>query len=111
MEHINRMLDRMIATDPTQRLKDAGEVLNATRRVERFVRLDFNAPSSRVPQICTYCGQGMYQVIGRGAGSAVSNFGLRMVGAPDWLILVCQTCGHVQLFRVDAAGRSDWWSS
>jgi serine/threonine protein kinase len=109
LEHVNRLLDRMIANAAHDRLADAREVASEARTLLRVTAGGYNAVSRKIPQPCTYCGQGTYVLKVEGVGNAIGNFGLTAVGQNDWRALVCDQCGHVQLFRVDLAKRSDWW--
>ena len=107
MEHVNRLLDLMIAAEPEQR-GSVDNILILLKRVTRLVEKEYNPVSSNIKQPCTYCGQGYY-VLQAKNNTDVRNFGFEPVGAPDWRILTCNVCGHVQAFRVDMADQKDWW--
>ncbi|MGH2364374.1 MAG: serine/threonine-protein kinase [Chloroflexota bacterium] len=107
-EHVNRLLRRMIVEQSSARFSDASAVLAEAQATARLLTGGFNAVSASVPQRCTYCGDGSYAVIAKDH-DGVRNFGLDLVGHPDWRILVCDCCGHVQLFRLDMAKRRDLW--
>jgi serine/threonine protein kinase len=109
MEHVNRLLDRMIVAEPDRRLVDAAAVVEQVRRVVDLVKYDYRAVSGRRRQRCIYCGEGTYQVVAKDH-NAVRNFGFGLVGKPDWRILVCDQCGHASLFRLERAARKDWWA-
>jgi hypothetical protein len=37
-------------------------------------------------------------------------FGADLISNPNWRGLVCDQCGHVQIFRIESASRrKDWW--
>lgn len=109
MEHVNRLLDRMIVASPDDRLPDAAEVIGSVRRVIDLITYDYRAVSAKLKQRCTYCGEGIYRTVAKEHDVSVRNFGIELVGKPDWRILVCETCGHVELFRIEKATRRDWW--
>jgi serine/threonine protein kinase len=107
MEHVNRLLDRMIVDDPKKRA-DIDQVLSLSHIVMRLVSREFNPIAKGVQHPCTYCRYGHYQL--RAANSTqVRNFGFNVVGTSDWRMLVCDVCGHVQSFRVDMAQQKEWW--
>jgi len=107
LEHVNRLLDFMIRPDPGERIV-ADNVLTELAKVTRWVSKEFTPISKEIKQPCVYCGYGHYVLQAKGA--QVRNFGFTPVGNPDWRILTCDACGHVQAFRVDQAQRQDWWS-
>jgi serine/threonine protein kinase len=106
MEHINRLLDLMIVADPRQRY-DVYMILPIVEMVKRAVEKEFNPIGKGIQQPCTYCGYGKYKL--RAVDSQVTDFGLKMVGNPEWRILVCDVCGHVQFFRIQGVHRKEWW--
>ena len=102
---VYELLDRMIVADPGQRLRDGGEVLREVDSVIERVEARAHVVSLDAPQPCLFCGVGHYRPAvtygDDGSNSAaVHNFGLTPVTA-HWLILVCDYCGNVQLFRPD----------
>jgi hypothetical protein len=107
MEHVNRLLDRMIVVDPGARW-NVDQILLGLGDVRRLIVKEFTPIARGIQQPCTYCGLGYYRQL---SPAEVSNFGLQAAGAPDWRILVCDFCGHVQIFRIDKAGQKDWWGS
>ena len=107
MEHVNRLLDEMITMDPAKR-KDLDQILFAVRGIRYLIEREFTPIAQGIQQPCKYCGIGHYKQ--RAASSMQArNFGLNIVGAPEWRILVCDVCGHVQMFRIEKAERKDWW--
>lgn len=109
MEHVNRLLDRMLLADTEKRLKTANAVIWPTRRVAHLLAGGYNAVSSRLPQYCQYCGQGIYSFAVIDTGHA--DYGVPRIGDAEWRVLVCDQCGHVQQFRVDHAQMQDWWKN
>lgn len=108
MEHINRLLDLMIVGDPEKRW-DVQNILILLRRTKRLVQKEFTPIDRDIPQPCLYCGQGAYVIRAR-SNTDVRNFGFHAAGKPDWRVLVCNRCGHVQTFRVDLTEKNDWWN-
>lgn len=102
---ITRFLDKLIAADPTLRLQDAQEVGREARMLYRVWVGGYNAVHSRLPQLCTYCGQDYYY-----EPVSPANFGLNATGTPQIKVLVCPSCGHSEIFRLDYAKRQNWWS-
>lgn len=98
MEHINRLLDKMIVEDPRRRANLSDLILSAKRVADLLARA-VNPVTGKHSMTCTFCGTGKYAVAYSGAN--VVNFGLNLVGNPDWRILACDKCGHVQMFRLD----------
>lgn len=108
LEHANRLLDLMVTHDPKHR-RSVSNVRILARRSSRLISEKFTPIGAGLPQPCTYCGIGRYTVRAEGASIEVRNFGFELVGNPDWRILTCNECGHVQAFRVDLAERKEWW--
>lgn len=107
MEHVNRLLDRMITNDPEDR-REVGAIKILLVRTMKLVEKEFTPIVSDAGKPCTYCGRGIYQLKAKD-NIEVGNFGFVPVGAPDWRVMVCSECGHVQSFRVDYAKRQEWW--
>jgi serine/threonine protein kinase len=106
MEHINRLLDHMIVDDPTRRA-NLSDVIHSANRIQQLISRGINPVTGKSPMNCTFCGWGKYQLIHN--KSDVHNFGLTPVGNPDWRVLACNECGHIQLFRLDHARKDSWW--
>jgi serine/threonine protein kinase len=109
MEHVNRLLDKMIVLDPSKRLSVSTVCDDLPLYIE-LVERQYNplGPGMWEHQRCYYCGYGKYRPQ-RSGQSTAENIGFGGRGAPDWRILVCEACGHVQGFRIDMADRKDWW--
>lgn len=107
LEHVNRLLDFMIIEDPNER-RDLHNIRILLRQTRRLVEKEYNPISRSIRQLCRYCGQGFYVLRAKDNGQ-ISNLGLTPVASCDWRAVVCNTCGHVELFRVDMAHRQDWW--
>lgn len=115
---INELLDRMLVTDLTVRYHNAIEVAwvidePLIRRIETHGRpTDLTAPLR-----CMFCSLGFYKPIvdkvnevSKDAQShkMLQNLGLNPTGG-TWLILECDNCGNIQLFRADLAKIREAW--
>lgn len=97
MEQFNLVLDKMITGRPEDRIP-IKEVLKQVQRAERLWTLEYALPASFIGGgLCRYCGQGDYV---RCSDEPV-NFGIQQRGQQTLRILVCNWCGHVELFRPD----------
>lgn len=107
VEHIHNLLDQMIVEEPSKRLKDATEVIGKLPNMRRL--LDGRYPPLNVlPQLCRYCGDGLYGKLGSDI-TELRNFGVNPTGDPRFHIFVCQNCGHVLMFRPDYTKRRHDW--
>ncbi len=107
MEHINRLLDSMIVVNPEERLS-VEEVLLISQDAARLVQKEFAPIAQDISIPCSFCGQGHYQLKAQDL-TGVKNFGFNPMGPSDLRIMVCNTCGHVQMFRIDIAEKQEWW--
>jgi hypothetical protein len=100
----------------------ASSVDEIIRRIEvRAHHLDLSTP-----QACNYCGAGFYKTvvdepenensIPKLYPKTINLFGLkqeeynqRVSWWPNWLILACDHCGNVQIFRPDLANDRHVW--
>lgn len=113
---INELLDRMIVSDPQKRFQNASEIItNLDNAIER-IRLRAHLIDIDVPQACLYCGTGFYHPVVNDevlkeaySRTNVKDFGFTLVDSSMWLILVCDHCGNVQLFRPDYAENKNVW--
>jgi len=110
---INEVLDRTIVADPSLRYADAGELLEALRGLIRRIEMKAHTIGRETPQECNYCGVGTYHPVvdyrngkDKMLGDAHA-LGFTVQRGHLWLILVCDHCGNVQLFRPDRA-RHNW---
>lgn len=112
------LLDGMVVDDPKRRrFKNANEVAEAVETVIRRIQVNAHHIDLSVPQACMYCGVGIYQKVLEespeinrdGQYPALEGFGLRGLGKSSWLILACDHCGNVQVFRPDYAGDKKIW--
>ena len=108
LEHVNRLLDLMIVSNPQDRA-DLDNILILSRKAIRLVEKEFTPIDKDIKQPCKYCGYGYYVMRVEDNGD-VSSFGFTPYGGSDWRILVCNRCGHVQIFRLDKAEKPSWWN-
>jgi serine/threonine protein kinase len=98
LEHVNDLLDKMVVEDPLQR-RDVANVLILVRQARHLIVNRAHPLTMSVRHPCSFCGRGAYVLTVDGDVTAVSNFGLRAVAGNHWRALVCDRCGHVQLFN------------
>jgi serine/threonine protein kinase len=110
------LLDKMIVEDPRERLANATEVADAVDEIIRLIGIRAHVLDLEVPQQCNYCGRGLYQpaadstsLTDRAGSRDVLNFGFNLMGRPLMLILVCDYCSNVQMFRPDYSGNRHAW--
>jgi serine/threonine protein kinase len=105
---INQFLDHMIIADSTVRFSTGKEVLEQLHILIDRIEQRAHCIEINTPQPCLYCGLGFYQFITGSTGWRhpgvsvnVRNFGFTEYGGSEWLIMVCDYCGNVQIFRTD----------
>ncbi len=121
------LLDRMIVEDPSKRLTNAAMVADAIETIIRRIVVRAHHLDLSTPQACIYCGIGFYQEAAHGPTrenvypldySEIEHFGgLKTPSSyntpisswPVWLILTCDHCGNVQMFRPDFAKDRNVW--
>jgi serine/threonine protein kinase len=111
MEHVNRLLDHMIKENPNDRfhLDSIGGLI---RETIHLLKGEFTpiAPDMLHQQPCRYCGIGVYKIVATNPTDA-GNIGFQPRGSSDPRVLICDECGHVEMFRVDKAKQKQWWGS
>jgi serine/threonine protein kinase len=105
LEHINWLLDLMIVEDPDKR-RDASNILILTRQAKQLIATRAHPLTLDVRHPCVFCGRGTYKMKVDGDPTDVRNFGLAAVSGNRWRALVCDHCGHVQLFNLGTV--ADW---
>ena len=100
IEHVNVLLDHMVTEHPTSRFENASEVLAKIRHIRRMLR-DRCPSLTAYPQLCKYCGSGMYQQL-RTDPTGLHNLGFNAVSGNQLDIFRCENCGHMLIFK-DAA--------
>ena len=109
---VYELLDETIVYESRDRLTNGRELLERLTTLIRRVSMNANVVDIAQPQYCTYCGDGKYKIEARPdtEDTAVENFGFNNMGDSRWLILVCENCGHVQLFRPDLSSNPGAWN-
>jgi len=92
-EHVNELLRKMVAEEPSHRFADAGEVYHAAMEAFDLMENDYQ-PINRPPERCQYCGRGAYAERARTHGTETELSILQ-----GWRIFECKRCGHTLLFR------------
>lgn len=110
-EVVNQLLDKTIVYNRSARIETARVLLSEVDRLLSVLRSGGHAISLEVDHRCIFCAQGVYKVIVNGLqdgdaqsanGATQSMFGWAAPASyPAWLVMVCQTCGNVQVFRPD----------
>jgi serine/threonine protein kinase len=119
LHFVHEILDKTIANKPSDRYQNAGELLAALDGVILRIEQHAHVLNLRVPQQCLYCRSGRYQLRlytpGKPpglheptVGSTYEFWGNNVMGEKSCMILVCDNCGNVQMFRPDLAGRDKW---
>jgi serine/threonine protein kinase len=106
-EHITRLVETMAIAEPSRRVSLSDAIISA-KRIRHLVQIGVNPVSGIHLQTCTYCGWGRYVIVASGNGTPVHNFGFGNPPGANWRIYACNTCGHVQLFRLEMA-KDTWW--
>lgn len=117
-ELINELLDSTIVQDWTKRILDGVVLLQKVDGLISIVRAGGHAITLSVPHRCLFCAQGGYKAhldgtvplprdtLGQGQEIEKRNrrareAGFNISGDAACIILVCQSCGHVLMFRPD----------
>ena len=110
--YFNDFLDRVTNHDPNARPKQTAEMVLEFEYVRRAIQERIRYLDMKVDQLCAFCGVGKYRVtvdaLDPNKATNVRNFGFVPVGAPQWLILICDRCGNIQTFRKDLCERWTW---
>jgi hypothetical protein len=110
------LFDKTIVREPEARLSDAGVLLREVEEITRRILMKAHPIDLAAPQECTYCGTGIYKKVvdynyPRGSAGEVSDFGFSPVAGSIWLILICDHCGNVQVFRPDKSKNPRIWEA
>jgi len=119
LHFVYEILDKTIATKPSDRYQNASELLDALDGVNLRIEQHAHVLDVRIPQHCLYCRKGHYQIRlynpSKPAGfneprigDAFGFWGTNQMDNKSWMILVCDTCGNTQMFRPDLAGHDKW---
>jgi serine/threonine protein kinase len=113
---INHFLDRMIVADSAKRITTGKQVLEELRVLIGRIEQRAHCIEINTPQPCFYCGLGFYQIRANTTPSRslstsgdVRTFGFTPIDGSEWLIMVCDHCGNVQIFRTDYVKKKDIW--
>ena len=108
-ELITRLLDQTITKEPGTRLASAPDVLFHLDALVEVIRAGGRAVGVNTPQRCLFCARGQYLPVANGvtefhqdARSVADKLGFRLQEPhPRILIMVCDFCGNMQVFRPD----------
>ena len=107
LEHVNTLLDRMLAEQAHERPQHAGDVITAASEALDLIDGQFN-PLNLAEQKCRYCGVGAYLVVRHGS---FDYYGIRPMNEHTQRVLRCPNCGHIQLFIIGIDGLPPDWIS
>jgi serine/threonine protein kinase len=126
-ELVNQLFDAAIVHNWSKRIRDATKFLAMVDGVTSVVAAGGHALTLAARHRCMFCGRGVYRVAVdmtaplpagktdqevRNAqySEARKHLGFNPFGDSTWIILVCDTCGHVVTFRPDRApGATENW--
>jgi serine/threonine-protein kinase len=110
--YFNDYLDKVTNPDPDSRPNKTAAMLEEFEYVRRAIQENIRYLDLRIDQTCLFCGLGRYHIavdaLDPNATDRVHNFGLSPVGMSQWLIMTCDRCGNVQLFRKDLCKQWSW---
>jgi serine/threonine protein kinase len=105
-DHVNNLLDHMITLDPKERYS-AEKIVGEAKLIKRLIEGEYASLEGDRLSLCKYCGRGSYQPIVYSDQDFIHFHGFSAStiqgGGRGWCILVCETCGHVEYFRMDGA--------
>jgi serine/threonine protein kinase len=125
--HVYQLLERMVIRTASSRLRDAAAVATIAEELAERIDMDGHVLDLNVPQRCTFCLAGNYEVVvdpqwwsgsfkpGQGVGDAFAHaqnacksYGLLANHGAPWLVLRCNRCGHVQIFQLHGGVSNQW---
>lgn len=124
---IYELLDKTIVEEPSKRLANASEVAESVEGIIHRIEARAHYIDLSTPQHCIYCGRGFYKPVVDDPPEPNNTFPksyptLGRIGFPQphgysgptsswpvWIILVCDFCGNVQMFRPDHGADSHVW--
>jgi hypothetical protein len=120
MYFVYDLLDRSVVEDPGARFRDAAELLEAVDGVIDKMDKQAHVLDLKVVQKCLYCIEGTYQLqlahepraydaelpVRK---SAFHFWGSNSMDQKPWMVLVCDNCGNVQMFRKDLTITPQKW--
>ena len=100
----------MITSDLGVRYRNGELVAVSIRYVLELFRKGARAIGPGLPMDCDFCKQGVYKEVNLSNNAQVHNFGLVPVGGAQWHALICNLCGHLQIFRLEnAEAKKSFW--
>lgn len=109
LEFVNELLDRSAMTNPADRFSDAMRFRVRVNRTIWQLQGRSHVLSLTARHICNFCGFGEYEATeDSDEAFETSTFGLVHARAANFLVLSCNLCGHVQLFRRDLLRQDPW---
>lgn len=124
-ELVNELLDSAIVEDWTKRTLGAPQLLERVEGLISVVRAGGHAMTLALPHRCMFCARGEYKVVfdgtrplprdaaGQGLERGLRQQQLKSLGFSDssgidWIVLICETCGHRLSFHLGSARVNNW---
>jgi serine/threonine protein kinase len=112
--HLNDFIDRATDGNYNKRIQNVPELLKTFLEVQKAMINKLRYLDLNIEQECSFCGIGHYEIVidslkpSGYSNTQVRNFGFSPVGSSQWLIMVCNCCGNVQMFRKDKSKNWSW---
>ncbi|MBL7961169.1 serine/threonine protein kinase [bacterium] len=104
---VYNLLDKTI-TEPAQRYSSIGELCSAIDTTIFVLEHDGRVLNKSAKKPCLFCRRGIYRIEvappNHKYGNLTDSFGLKPSNYSEYLILVCDFCGHVQYFHSSSLG-------
>ncbi|MFZ0964117.1 MAG: serine/threonine-protein kinase [Terriglobia bacterium] len=109
-ELINQLFDKTITLHPSSRIANAKALLFEVDQLLSVMKAGGHAITLEVLHRCLFCALGKYVVVINGLSGDAQSAGTAAQSMLGWavtspypamLVMVCDTCGNVQLFRPD----------
>jgi len=110
---VNELLDSSVLENPDERFNNGRHfAVNVERTIFRIKR-GAHVLYLNEFQICNFCGDGHYRLMVDTNNTNVFDgdiryFGVTQIAGTSWMILSCNTCGHMQYFRTDNLQGNTW---
>lgn len=105
---ITRILEATVVERASDGVQNAGELLSVVDDAIDALTNHFQ-DVSEAHRRCLVCGKGKYELSVNLNQGQQTNFGLNVVGQPQFKIFVCSYCGHAQLFHFRNGHTPDAW--
>lgn len=122
MHFVYDLLDHSLVEDPAARFRNAAEFLQGVDGVLEKMDKHAHVLDLNIVQKCLYCVEGTYQLQLAHEPKAYETerpvrksghqfWGNNQMDQRPWMVLVCDTCGNVQMFRRDLTTTPQKWKN